>query len=124
MISCDETHHPDDNYTFKVIKILNKPPDVFAVENNRYFVLRYVYVDNNYYVKKIYIDCLGEVTANKILYESGYSIFNLDQKYYLLEYVAVFKREIHADTMYGSYGAYGGLTDTPVFDFVALKGIK
>ncbi len=122
IIGCAKSVEPTDNYTFKVVNLGETSVDTFAARGYE-FVLRYVKVDKDYCVNKIYLDNIGELTVERID-EEGTAIFRLDEKYLPCTYMVIFNYIIELDTMKGGF-SYGGPTiDTPQHDFVAAKGLK
>jgi len=122
IMGCAKSVEPADNYTFKVVKIREMPVDTFVARGYE-FVLRYVKVDKDYWVNKIFVDNFGELTVDRIN-EEGTAIFRLDEKYLPCTYMVIFNYIIELDTMKGGF-SYGGPTiDTGGDDFIAVKGLK
>lgn len=122
IMSCAKSVEPEDNYTFKVVKIREMPVDTFSSRGYGY-VLRYVIVDRDYKINKILVDSIGELKVDYIN-EEGTAIFRLDEKYLPFTFLSLYKCEIMLDSMKGSYGYGGPITDTGGEKFIAVKGLK
>jgi hypothetical protein len=120
VLGCSESHEPLDNYTFRVVTIRDMPVDTFAKTMNGHYVLRYIGIDKDYNINKIYVDSIGDLKVTRIT-EENIAIFELDAKYNPIEFIALYHCEIILDSMKGTYSIGGQSTDTGGEYFIAVK---
>ncbi len=124
VLGCAESHEPSDNYTFRVVTIRDMSVDTFATILNQKYVLRYVGIDKDNNINKIYVDSIGELNLSHINTESNVVIFSLEKKYNPFESIDLSDCKISSDSMRGNYSIGGKTTDNPAHSFLAIKGKK